>query len=397
MLLDAGRTRVLADEVGRQALHCIRCSACLNVCPVYSRTGGHAYGSVYPGPIGAILTPQLIGDRAAPSLPFASSLCGACYEVCPVQDRHPDRAAASARRRRCEAVGGRGERLLDEGDRLGVRRTAAVRARPAARAGSASARSCAAAASSSASRRRSRGWTTHAGPPPGRARRASATGGRSGLEHRARGHPRPRSGAVACAVARPPVRSRAPTAGRESSTGRRASSSSASGSATTAPRSAALRRRSFRRRSPRRSSREARTASASRRASRPGWRPDGLDLVDDHGPLAGRARPARRRPHRLHASRSPRPARSSSPRARRRARGRSRSSPTSTSASSTRPRSSSSCPRRSPALAELVHRERRPLTFISGPVGDLRHRAEPGRRRPRPAHPRRPRHRQEPS
>jgi L-lactate dehydrogenase complex protein LldF len=85
ILLDGGRTRVLADEVGRQALHCIRCSACLNVCPVYSRTGGHAYGSVYPGPIGAILTPQLLGIEAAPSLPFASTLCGACYEVCPVK------------------------------------------------------------------------------------------------------------------------------------------------------------------------------------------------------------------------------------------------------------------------------------------------------------------------
>lgn len=85
VLLDNGRTRVLADEVGRQALHCIRCSACLNVCPVYSRTGGHAYGSVYPGPIGAILTPQLIGIENAASLPYASSLCGACYEVCPVK------------------------------------------------------------------------------------------------------------------------------------------------------------------------------------------------------------------------------------------------------------------------------------------------------------------------
>ncbi|MGA3360672.1 MAG: lactate utilization protein B [Solirubrobacteraceae bacterium] len=84
VLLDAGRSRVLADEVGRQALHCIRCSACLNVCPVYSRTGGHAYGSIYPGPIGAILTPQLYGIEHAPTLPFASSLCGACYEVCPV-------------------------------------------------------------------------------------------------------------------------------------------------------------------------------------------------------------------------------------------------------------------------------------------------------------------------
>jgi len=85
VLLDNGRARVLADPTGRAALHCIRCSACLNVCPVYSRTGGHAYGSVYPGPIGAILTPQLVGIENAPSLPFASSLCGACYEVCPVK------------------------------------------------------------------------------------------------------------------------------------------------------------------------------------------------------------------------------------------------------------------------------------------------------------------------
>jgi L-lactate dehydrogenase complex protein LldF len=85
VLLDNGRTRVLRDEVGRQALHCIRCSACLNVCPVYTRTGGHAYGSVYPGPIGAILVPQLLGIENAASLPYASSLCGACYEVCPVK------------------------------------------------------------------------------------------------------------------------------------------------------------------------------------------------------------------------------------------------------------------------------------------------------------------------
>ena len=85
VLLDNGRTDVLRDEVGRQALHCIRCSACLNVCPVYSRTGGQAYESVYPGPIGAILTPQLKGLDEAPSLPWASSLCGACYEACPVK------------------------------------------------------------------------------------------------------------------------------------------------------------------------------------------------------------------------------------------------------------------------------------------------------------------------
>jgi L-lactate dehydrogenase complex protein LldF len=85
ILLDGGRTDVLADEVGRQALHCIRCSACLNVCPVYSRVGGQAYESVYPGPIGAILTPLLNGLETAPSLPWASSLCGACFEVCPVK------------------------------------------------------------------------------------------------------------------------------------------------------------------------------------------------------------------------------------------------------------------------------------------------------------------------
>jgi L-lactate dehydrogenase complex protein LldF len=85
VLLDNGRTRVLADEVGRQALHCIRCSACLNVCPVYERAGGQAYESVYPGPIGAILTPQLRGLDQAPTLPWASSLCGACYEACPVK------------------------------------------------------------------------------------------------------------------------------------------------------------------------------------------------------------------------------------------------------------------------------------------------------------------------
>jgi len=85
VLLDAGRTDVLADEVGRAALRCIRCSACLNVCPVYERTGGHAYESIYPGPIGAILTPQLRGLQNAPTLPWASSLCGACYEVCPVK------------------------------------------------------------------------------------------------------------------------------------------------------------------------------------------------------------------------------------------------------------------------------------------------------------------------
>lgn len=92
ILIDNGRTAVLADELGRQALRCIRCSACMNVCPVYERAGGHAYGSTYPGPIGAILSPQLSGIEAAEnnSLPYASSLCGACYEVCPVKINFPE-------------------------------------------------------------------------------------------------------------------------------------------------------------------------------------------------------------------------------------------------------------------------------------------------------------------
>jgi L-lactate dehydrogenase complex protein LldF len=109
VLLDNGRTNVLEDEVGRQALHCIRCSACLNVCPVYSRTGGHAYGSVYPGPIGAILTPQLQGIDKHASLPFASSLCGACYEVCPVKIDIP-RVLVHLRAKAVEAKGSGAER-----------------------------------------------------------------------------------------------------------------------------------------------------------------------------------------------------------------------------------------------------------------------------------------------
>jgi len=110
ILLDNGRTATLADPRGRDALRCIRCSACLNVCPVYTRTGGHAYGSVYSGPIGAVLSPQLTGVAANASLPFASSLCGACYEVCPVAIDIPtmlvhlrSEAVDSARRRRLSA------------------------------------------------------------------------------------------------------------------------------------------------------------------------------------------------------------------------------------------------------------------------------------------------------
>ncbi|MCY1159093.1 MAG: lactate utilization protein [Citricoccus sp.] len=92
VLLDNGRSAVLSDPAGRSALHCIRCSACLNVCPVYEQAGGHAYGSTYPGPIGAILSPQLTGITSAEnaSLPYASTLCGACYDVCPVKINIPE-------------------------------------------------------------------------------------------------------------------------------------------------------------------------------------------------------------------------------------------------------------------------------------------------------------------
>jgi L-lactate dehydrogenase complex protein LldF len=90
VLMDNARTEVLSDEEGRQTLNCVRCGACQNACPVYRQTGGHAYGSVYAGPIGAILTPQLQRMHYAQSLPYASSLCGACYEVCPVKINIPE-------------------------------------------------------------------------------------------------------------------------------------------------------------------------------------------------------------------------------------------------------------------------------------------------------------------
>ena len=102
VLLDNGRSRIVGDEVMRQTLACIRCGACLNACPVYQSIGGHAYGSVYPGPIGAILTPQLAGMHAAGTLPFASSLCGACKDVCPVKIDIPSLLLELRRR----AVGG---------------------------------------------------------------------------------------------------------------------------------------------------------------------------------------------------------------------------------------------------------------------------------------------------
>ena len=84
VMLDNGRSAMLADPVLREALYCLRCGACLNVCPIYRRVGGHAYGSTYPGPIGSIVSPSLFGGATA-TLPFASTLCGACREICPVK------------------------------------------------------------------------------------------------------------------------------------------------------------------------------------------------------------------------------------------------------------------------------------------------------------------------
>src|SRR5947199_10738656 len=87
--IDNGRTEILADEEYRETLRCIRCGACLNACPIYRKIGGHAYGSVYPGPIGALITPLFKGLKEFKDLPQASSLCGACYEACPVKINIP--------------------------------------------------------------------------------------------------------------------------------------------------------------------------------------------------------------------------------------------------------------------------------------------------------------------
>jgi L-lactate dehydrogenase complex protein LldF len=130
VLLDAGRTAALADTVGRQALHCIRCSACLNVCPVYERTGGHAYGSVYPGPIGAILAPQLSGLTEHRSLPWASSLCGACYEVCPVKIDIPSVLIHLRNRVVRTPEARRGDRVAAAADRAAMKAMAGVLGHP---------------------------------------------------------------------------------------------------------------------------------------------------------------------------------------------------------------------------------------------------------------------------
>ena len=89
VIVDNGRSRLLADPELRESLYCIRCGACLNACPVYRKVGGHAYGWVYPGPIGAVISPMLTGLSEAKDLPYASTLCGACREACPVQINLP--------------------------------------------------------------------------------------------------------------------------------------------------------------------------------------------------------------------------------------------------------------------------------------------------------------------
>jgi L-lactate dehydrogenase complex protein LldF len=126
VLLDNGRTRLLADREKRQSLYCIRCGACLNHCPVYRKIGGHNYPWVYSGPIGAILTPQYMGVAHEPWLPFASSLCGACGEVCPVKIDIP-KLLLELRTEVHAAEAGRGEGRME---RLGFRAWAWVMRHP---------------------------------------------------------------------------------------------------------------------------------------------------------------------------------------------------------------------------------------------------------------------------
>ncbi|MER3445674.1 MAG: iron-sulfur cluster-binding protein [Candidatus Dadabacteria bacterium] len=118
VIMDNGRSEILAHEETRETLYCIRCGACLNICPVYRKVGGHSYGWIYSGPIGAILTPQLLGIDKAPDLPFASSLCGACKDVCPVKIDIP-RVLLELRKRVKDSKEGR--KNTGFGERIAVR------------------------------------------------------------------------------------------------------------------------------------------------------------------------------------------------------------------------------------------------------------------------------------
>jgi L-lactate dehydrogenase complex protein LldF len=128
VLLDNGRTRILADEQMRESLYCIRCGACLNVCPVYQKIGGQAYGWIYPGPIGAVISPQLQGLKEAGELPFASSLCGACRVACPVDINLPDLLLAL--RAKVKEAGGVGAGARGLAERLAMRAYASAARRP---------------------------------------------------------------------------------------------------------------------------------------------------------------------------------------------------------------------------------------------------------------------------
>ena len=124
IVIDNGRSKLLADPHMREALYCIRCGACMNACPVYRKVGGHSYGWVYPGPIGAVITPVLTGLDAGKDLPFASTLCGACRDACPVRIDLP-RMLLELRAQAVESTGGKPAGLMWRGWRTGITRRAA--------------------------------------------------------------------------------------------------------------------------------------------------------------------------------------------------------------------------------------------------------------------------------
>jgi L-lactate dehydrogenase complex protein LldF len=131
VVLDNGRSRLLADPELRESLRCIRCGACLNVCPVYRRAGGHAYGWVYPGPIGAVIDPTLVGYDRAGALPFASTLCGACRDVCPVRIDLPRLLVTQRERAIHAARGAVRDRLAGATERAMARVVGVVMSHPA--------------------------------------------------------------------------------------------------------------------------------------------------------------------------------------------------------------------------------------------------------------------------
>ena len=308
VLLDGGRTDVLADEVGRQALHCIRCSACLNVCPVYSRVGGQAYESVYPGPDRR--DPDAAAARAgeAPSLPWASSLCGACYEVCPVKIDIPS-VLVHLRGRvvREEKSSCTPEALAMEGMARAFASRAALRG---ARSGS---RASAAGRSAKAAGAR---LDRDARPARDPRSRPSATGGasasgRAGEREDARGARRGVRAASATRSAAPAV-PEVPRAYRA-----RRALAAATASSSCFCESVAEYRATVHRSPPTTSPRPSRACGARGASAPRRLRRTRLEVIEDAAARVARARRARRRRHRLRARRSPRPGRSCSTAARR--------------------------------------------------------------------------------